>query len=76
MNVGTLLVVLSLIDHIALAVDMAPRVKKEYDALSFCIRRLVANDREPTHVEWLDIGRRMEVASKRLRDAHALLEGE
>ncbi len=74
MDPRTALALITLIDHVALAIRLGPKVKANYDALSARVRSMVDNDREPTDAEWEDFGRRASEGSNRLRAAAALLD--
>jgi hypothetical protein len=73
MNPSTLILILGLIDHLALAVNMAPKVKAEFDAISVKVREMVAEGRDPTREEWDELAKRHSDAATRLRRAAAVL---
>lgn len=74
MDPRTALALISLIDHVALAIRLGPKVKAEYAKLSASVRSMVDNDRAPTDAEWRDFGIRLNEGSARLRAAAALLD--
>ncbi len=74
MDPRAILALISLIDHLALAVRFGPKAKADYGKLSAAVRSMVANDRDPTDAEWEDFGRRINEGSARLRAAAALLD--
>ena len=74
MNPQLLLAIIQLVDHVALALRLGPKAKREFDILSSLVRSMVVNDREPTEQEWRILKGKVETASARLRAAAALLD--
>jgi hypothetical protein len=76
MNPSTVALLLTLIDYLALAMGMAPKVKRDYDLLAIKIREMVAEGRDPTREEWDELHRRIARASDRLRAVDAALNAD
>lgn len=73
MDPRTALAIVSLLDHLALAIRLGPKAHRDYESLSARVRNMVANERPPTDTEWTDLGRKLDSSSARLRAAAALL---
>ncbi len=66
MSPETLLLVLGLIDHLALAMQLTGTVRADYELFSAKLRAMVAEDRDPTEDEWQELNARIDAARAKL----------
>jgi hypothetical protein len=67
------ILLLNLVDHLAATSNMTRELREEYELLSGNVRTMVAEERDPTPEESVDLNERIASASDRLRRAQTRL---